>query len=118
MRFNFVQKIVERILADVPCPRCRVPFEAGTIKMKAFIAGRVEFQAECAMCGAHVTIVGRVHNKGIRNEGFFIPSTRNRSRRAGLVSRKNNIVLSPESVRQISKALKSFKGSSVRELLE
>lgn len=74
MKFEFVQRIVERIRQDILCPRCNKKCGMESLDVCGVDAHNIDFLADCPHCGVRVHISAELT---IASETF---STKNRPR--------------------------------------
>ncbi|MCF7905831.1 hypothetical protein K9L63_01415 [Candidatus Gracilibacteria bacterium] len=106
MKFDHFRQIVGRIRQDVPCPRCGALFDDRVIEVVSADVRTIEFFAPCDQCGAVSSIfaqiepVRRVH-QSVRPIKAPTPQK-----------------ISPELVRDISEAVRTFQKGDVKELFQ
>lgn len=61
MKFEYVQKIVERIRQDIICPRCGKKCNTEAIEVCGIENNTIDFQTDCTECDARVHIAAELN---------------------------------------------------------
>lgn len=100
MKFEFVQKIVDRIKQDITCPRCNKKCGLDSLDVCGIDSQNIEFLADCPHCRARVHISAELT---IASNGVISKD------------RPRNHRLSVQKLHEMKEKMGSFKGD-VRNL--
>ena len=73
MRFEYVQKIVERIKRDILCPKCGEPCNKSHVDLCAIENDTVSFEMNCSKCKANMKIMAELNVQKDTVETFSRP---------------------------------------------
>lgn len=93
-------EIVDKILQQAACPRCGAHLRNCGYDVKNFDDERLILELDCDQCESVLTL-----------EGIFRRAPKKRTHGP-------NVVVSPETVRGVGAALRSFHGQDVKDLLQ
>lgn len=61
MRFEYVQKIVERIKKDIICPKCSEKCDKSTVDLCGIENDTVSFEMSCNKCKTNIKIMAEIN---------------------------------------------------------
>lgn len=105
MKLLYLEHIIETILEDVPCPRCKALLEDTLIDIQNISDKRVEIFAPCTNCGSPISIHAEIEEQSSDTILKVIFPEK-------ITTRK----LSPENIQNIVHSIENFKDRDIRKL--
>lgn len=100
MNSPILTEIVERILQQAACPRCGAHLRDCEYDVMKFDDERLLLELDCVQCESVLTLEGIFRRAP--KKGHAVP----------------DIMVSPETVRGVGLALRSFRGHDIKDLLQ
>lgn len=107
---DFLNSILQKIGAQIPCPKCRKVFSDPSIQLVSLEGKDIQLRTQCAHCQASINIGANV-KKTVQNKAVTQQTTLN-------MHEKNAQWLSPEGVRNIAKSVRVFNGNDIRQIFD
>lgn len=108
MKLFHLEHIIETILEDVPCPRCKSELDETNLDIRSVGDKQTEIFIPCTNCGAQISICADVEERF--PESFFkvvFPEKQHQRVHSGL---------SPQHIKDIAQRIENFKDKDVRKL--
>jgi len=103
MDFSLYSQIADRILSQAVCPRCSTPLRNAEYDILSGNDNQLILEMDCEICHSILTAKGDFQRKKERGQKSL--------------NRQGKYMVSPETVRGVGSALRSFSGQDIQELL-
>ena len=115
MKIEYLRKIMARIQSQIHCPKCKAPFVAEQIEIKAVKGNLVEFTAQCECCSARSQISAEI---GSSRDSQVSRITKPKLARAATALELPTVKLDTEKISALKGSLQKFRGQDISDLFQ